>query len=88
MTNLAISKACLQAYVDKDRQAIEQLIADDFRFTSPVDNGLDRATYLDRCWPNSHSTTSAMVTASATEAALAPPDIAAAGYADPPRILG
>jgi ketosteroid isomerase-like protein len=50
---LAIAKACLQAYVDKDRAAIERLIADDFSFTSPLDNRLDRATYFERCWPNS-----------------------------------
>lgn len=55
MTALAIAKACLQAYVDKDRSAIEALIADDFRFTSPLDNTLDRCTYFSRCWPNSQS---------------------------------
>lgn len=37
----------------KDRAAIEALIAPDFHFTSPVDNYIDRATYLGRCWPNS-----------------------------------
>ena len=51
----AISRACLQAYVDKDRDAAEALIADDFRFTSPLDNALDRKTYFERCWPNSKS---------------------------------
>ncbi len=48
-----LSRACLQAYVDKDRAAIEALIADDFSFTSPLDNALDRRTYFARCWPNS-----------------------------------
>jgi hypothetical protein len=52
-TPLQIAKACLQAYADKDRPAAERLIAEDFRFTSPFDNGLDRATYFARCWPNS-----------------------------------
>ena len=32
---------------------MEKLIADDYRFTSPLDNTLDRATYFERCWPNS-----------------------------------
>ena len=41
---LAIARACLQAYVDKDRSAIEALLDDDFHFTSPLDNALDRAT--------------------------------------------
>lgn len=48
-----IAKAVYRAYVDQDRAAIERLIADDFRFTSPLDNRLDRATYFARCWPNS-----------------------------------
>lgn len=50
---IAIAKACLRAYVNKDRAAVEALIADDFHFTSPLDNRLDRATYFARCWPNS-----------------------------------
>ena len=50
---LAIARACLQAYVDKDRAAIEALLDDDFHFTSPIDNALDRATYFKVCWPNS-----------------------------------
>lgn len=31
---LAVARACLQAYVDKDRTAIEKLIAADHHFTS------------------------------------------------------
>jgi hypothetical protein len=50
---LAIARACLQAYVDKDRAAIEALLDGDFHFTSPIDNALDRATYFKVCWPNS-----------------------------------
>ena len=50
---IAIARACLEAYADKDRAAIERLIAEDFHFTSPIDNRLDRATYFARCWPNS-----------------------------------
>ena len=48
-----IVKRAYRAYVDKDRSAIERLIADDFRFTSPLDNRIDRKTYFERCWPNS-----------------------------------
>jgi ketosteroid isomerase-like protein len=40
------------AYRDRDRSAIERLIAADFRFTSPYDNAVDRTTYFRRCWPN------------------------------------
>ena len=58
MTNdaVAIARAAYEAYVTKDRAAIEALIADDFHFTSPLDNRLDRATYFSRCWPNSETT--------------------------------
>lgn len=48
---IAIAKAAYQAYVDKDRAAIEALIADDFVFTSALDNGINRETYFARCWP-------------------------------------
>ena len=54
-TPLAVARACLQAYVDKDRAMIEALLDSDFHFTSPIDNALDRATYLAICWPNSEA---------------------------------
>lgn len=50
-----IARASYRAYVDKDRAAIEALIAEDFRFTSPLDNRLARETYFERCWPNSET---------------------------------
>jgi ketosteroid isomerase-like protein len=49
----AIARAAYDAYVTKDRGALEALIANDFRFTSPLDNGLDRERYFEICWPNS-----------------------------------
>ena len=52
---IAIVKRCYQAYVDKDRAALEAIAADDFHFTSPLDNRLDRKTYFERCWPNSET---------------------------------
>jgi hypothetical protein len=52
----AVKKA-LQAYVDKDRDAIEAVIGDPYSFTSPLDNALSRETYFERCWPNSESCT-------------------------------
>lgn len=51
--NVAIARAAYEAYVTKDRAALEKLIAQDFHFTSPLDNRLDRETYFRRCWPNS-----------------------------------
>ena len=53
--NVAIARAAYQAYVSKDRAAIEALISPDFHFTSPLDNRIDRATYFSRCWPNSET---------------------------------
>lgn len=52
---LEITRAIYDAYVAKDRETAEALIANDFRFTSPLDNGLDRETYFATCWPNSAS---------------------------------
>ena len=51
--NTALTRACYDAYVSKDRASMEKLLAEDFHFTSPLDNRLDRATYFSRCWPNS-----------------------------------
>jgi ketosteroid isomerase-like protein len=51
--SIRIARESYDAYVRKDRAAIEALIADDFHFTSPLDNRLDRSTYFERCWPNS-----------------------------------
>ena len=52
---ISIARKSYQAYADKDRAAIESVIADDFHFTSPLDNRLDRKTYFERCWPNSET---------------------------------
>jgi ketosteroid isomerase-like protein len=51
--NVEIARAAYDAYVTKDRAALEALLAKDFHFTSPLDNRLDRKTYFRRCWPNS-----------------------------------
>ncbi len=53
--SIAIARASYEAYVSKDRAAIEALIAPGFHFTSPLDNRIDRATYFERCWPNSRT---------------------------------
>jgi ketosteroid isomerase-like protein len=50
---ISLVKASYAAYVDKDRAALERLLADDFHFSSPLDNRIDRKTYFARCWPNS-----------------------------------
>jgi len=52
---ISVAKKSYKAYVEKDRTAIEGVIADDFRFSSPLDNRIDRRTYFARCWPNSEN---------------------------------
>ena len=54
---IAIVRACLRAYVENDQTAMEKLLDPDYRFTSPLDNALDRATYMKVCWPNSAAIT-------------------------------
>lgn len=46
-------RACYTAYETKDRAALEGLLSDDFTFSSPVDDHINRARYFERCWPNS-----------------------------------
>ena len=41
------------AFADGDRERVESRLADEFTFSSPVDVGLDRAAYFERCWPGS-----------------------------------
>jgi ketosteroid isomerase-like protein len=47
----AIARASYEAFAAADRDAIEQLLADELVFSSPADVGLDRAGFFDRCWP-------------------------------------
>lgn len=50
-----LARACYEAYETGDRQALENVIAEDFAFWSPYDDGIDRATYFERCWPNNET---------------------------------
>ncbi len=40
----------LAAFVTGDRRGIEALLTRDFTFTSPEEDHIDRATYIERCW--------------------------------------
>lgn len=46
-----IVRESFRAFAEADRDAIEDLLADDLEFSSPPDPGLDRAGYFERCWP-------------------------------------
>jgi ketosteroid isomerase-like protein len=40
-----------RAYETGARDVVEQLLSDDFTFTSPHDDRIDRTTYFAKCWP-------------------------------------
>jgi len=50
-SNADIVLAQLKCYREQDVGACERLLADDFRFTSPQDDRIGKATYLERCFP-------------------------------------
>jgi hypothetical protein len=50
---ISVARAAFDAYATKDRSLLESVIAEDFHFTSPLDNRINRETYFERCWPNS-----------------------------------
>jgi ketosteroid isomerase-like protein len=47
-----LTRRVYEAFAAGDRDAIEELLADDFAFHSPPDPDLDRAGYFERCWPH------------------------------------
>jgi ketosteroid isomerase-like protein len=49
---LRLARDAYGAYQSGDRNAFEELLAEDFTFYSPADVGIDRAMYFERCWPN------------------------------------
>jgi ketosteroid isomerase-like protein len=51
MTATDVVQAAFDAYLAQDRAATERLIATDFVFTSPQDDHIGRAAYLERCFP-------------------------------------
>jgi ketosteroid isomerase-like protein len=55
LDRLKLARDCYGAYESGDRSVVEKLLTDDFVFYSPADVGIDRATYFERCWPNSES---------------------------------
>jgi ketosteroid isomerase-like protein len=48
-----IIRAVFAAYLSNDREVVEDAFTDDFHFTSPYDNAIDKAAYFERCWRNS-----------------------------------
>lgn len=48
-----IIRAIFAAYMSNDRKAVENALTEDFRFTSPYDDEIDKAVYFERCWRDS-----------------------------------
>jgi ketosteroid isomerase-like protein len=51
MAKADVVRSLVQSYLDQDATAAEQLLADDFTFSSPRDDHLDKATFFERCFP-------------------------------------
>ena len=43
------------SYESKDRKSLEDLLSDDFTFSSPLDDHISKRTYFQRCWRNSET---------------------------------
>ena len=48
-----LAQRSYEAFAAGDRKFFEQHLAENFIFSSPLDVGLDRAGYFERCWPGS-----------------------------------
>ena len=54
MSNADLVRSLMQTYLAQDREAAEQIIADDFVFTSPQDDHIGREEFFERCFPTAH----------------------------------
>ena len=50
---LHLAQRSYEAFAAGDRKFFEQHLAENLTFSSPLDVGLDRAGYFERCWPGS-----------------------------------
>ncbi|MEO8318902.1 MAG: DUF4440 domain-containing protein [Bradyrhizobium sp.] len=46
-------RAIFAGYLSNNRKLVEDTLSDDFRFTSPYDDSIDKPTYFERCWKSS-----------------------------------
>lgn len=47
-------RAMFASYLQQDRDRAERLLADEFVFTSPQDDHIDRAAFFERCFPTAN----------------------------------
>ncbi|GGU49586.1 hypothetical protein GCM10010211_12210 [Streptomyces albospinus] len=50
-SNVETVRACFAAYLDQDRAAMDRLLAEEFVFTSPQDDHIGKAAFLEVCFP-------------------------------------
>ena len=51
MTAIDVVRASFDAFHRQDADAASALLSPDFRFTSPQDDHIDKAAWLERCFP-------------------------------------
>lgn len=57
MSEVDTVRAVFDAYLRQDRETEDRLLAEDFLFTSPQDDHIDKATFFDRCFPTADRVT-------------------------------
>jgi ketosteroid isomerase-like protein len=50
-----LARELYRAFAAGDRDVVERLLSNDFRFSAPPDPLLDRDGYFERCWPGAGS---------------------------------
>jgi ketosteroid isomerase-like protein len=58
MSSTDVVRASFEAYRAQDHDAAERLLADGFVFTSPQDDHISKAQFLERCFPTADRMTS------------------------------
>lgn len=61
MSSTDVVRAAFEAYLAQDRPAMERLLAGDFVFTSPQDDHIGKAAFLDRCFPTADRLSSQVI---------------------------
>ena len=56
-TTTAVVQRFFESYQNQDRAAAEAIAGDEFVFTSPQDDHIDRATWFEKCFPTVRSST-------------------------------
>src|ERR1700684_1606387 len=52
--NEKVVRAYYTAFVKKDWNSMQQILADGFTFSSPLDDHINVTRFKERCWPNAY----------------------------------